>query len=72
MDRFDAGFIDYTAFLRALEAGGYDGAVAYEMCSPLRGGGGIDNLDCCARMFLDFLRRAGEGERKSHPAGGAR
>src|SRR5436305_1825704 len=40
----DEGFIDYTAFLGALEKGGYSGAVAYEMCSPLRGGGAPDNL----------------------------
>jgi sugar phosphate isomerase/epimerase len=52
----DEGFIDYTAFLSALEAGGYSGPVAYEMCSPLRGGGGIDNLDAYARKFLEFLR----------------
>jgi sugar phosphate isomerase/epimerase len=50
------GFIDYRAFLHALEAGGYSGAVAYEMCSPLRGGGSLENLDRCARLFLDFMR----------------
>ncbi len=49
------GFIDYRAFLRALREGGYDGPVAYEMCSPLLGGGEIDNLDRCARRFLEFL-----------------
>jgi sugar phosphate isomerase/epimerase len=52
----DEGFIDYTAFLSALEAGGYSGTVAYEMCSPLRGGGGLENLDSYARAFLDFMR----------------
>lgn len=52
----DEGFIDYTAFLSALEAGGFSGTVAYEMCSPLRGGGAIDNLDAYARKFLEFLR----------------
>jgi sugar phosphate isomerase/epimerase len=52
----DEGFIDYTAFLDTLEAGGFNGTVAYEMCSPLRGGGGIENLDACARKFLEFLR----------------
>jgi hypothetical protein len=29
--------------------------VAYEMCSPLLGGGGIDNLDTYARRFLDYV-----------------
>jgi sugar phosphate isomerase/epimerase len=52
----DQGFIDYAGFLRALQAGGYNGAVAYEMCSPLRGGGGIENLDRCARKFVEFMR----------------
>ena len=36
----DEGFIDYRAFLGAMESGGFEGTVAYEMCSPLRGGGG--------------------------------
>jgi sugar phosphate isomerase/epimerase len=49
------GFIDYRGFFRALREGGYRGAVAYEMCSPLRGGGGEENLDRCARRFLEFM-----------------
>jgi sugar phosphate isomerase/epimerase len=52
----DEGFIDYPAFLRALEEGGYRGAVAYEMCSPLLGGGSLENLDRYARKFLEFMR----------------
>ena len=52
----DEGFIDYVAFLSALQAGGYSGAVAYEMCSPLLGGGGLDNLDRYARRFIDYMR----------------
>jgi len=50
------GFIDYPAFFNALREIGYNGAVGFEMCSPLRGGGGIENLDRCARRFIDFLR----------------
>jgi len=50
------GFIDYRAFLHALREGGFNGTVAYEMCSPLAGGGGMENLDRCARLFLDFIR----------------
>ena len=53
----DQGFIDYAAFLKAMEAGGYAGPVAYEMCSPLKGGGTMANLDRCAKLFLDFLAR---------------
>ena len=52
----DEGFIDYAAFLDALEAGGFDGTVAYEMCSPLRGGGSMENLDSYARKFLEWMR----------------
>jgi sugar phosphate isomerase/epimerase len=51
----DEGFIDYATFLSALEAGGFDGTVAYEMCSPLRGGGSMENLDGYARKFLEFM-----------------
>lgn len=49
------GFIDYRAFFRALREIGYSGYVAYEMCSPLRGGGGEENLDRCARRFLRYV-----------------
>lgn len=52
----DEGFIDYPAFLKSMEAGGYNGPVAYEMCSPLRGGGSIENLDSYARTFLELMR----------------
>ncbi len=45
------GFIDYRTFLRTLRECGYQGYVAYEMCSPLRGGGSEENLDRCARRF---------------------
>jgi sugar phosphate isomerase/epimerase len=52
------GFIDYGAFFKALREIDYQGYVAYEMCSPLRGGGSEENLDCCARKFLDYARAA--------------
>jgi sugar phosphate isomerase/epimerase len=50
------GFIDYRSFFTALAEVGYQGAVAYEMCSPLRGGGSEENLDRCARTFVDYMR----------------
>ena len=50
------GFIDYGSFFGALKDAGYHGAVAYEMCSPLRGGGGEANLDRCAKQFLEYMR----------------
>jgi sugar phosphate isomerase/epimerase len=51
------GFIDYPGFFQALRQGGYPGDVAYEMCSPLLGGGDVENLDRYARRFVEFLRR---------------
>lgn len=57
------GFIDYRGFLGALGAGGYGGAVAYEMCSPLLGGGSTENLDRYARGFLEFMGRRARAAR---------
>ena len=51
------GFVDYNAFLTELQSSGFDGPVAYEMCSPLRDGGSIEVLDRYARAFLAFLAR---------------
>lgn len=55
------GFIDYAAFLDGLRAGGYpeDGWVAYEMCSPLEGGGSEENLDRCAQRFVSWMKEHG-------------
>lgn len=50
------GFIDYKGFFGALKEVGYDGWIAYEMCSPLEGGGSEENLDRCARLFQDWMR----------------
>jgi sugar phosphate isomerase/epimerase len=49
------GIIDYRRFFSALKRHGYDGHVAYEMCSELTGGGSMANLDSCARQFLRFM-----------------
>ena len=45
---FGTGFLDYPAFLSGLREGGFDGLATYEICSPIRGGGSIENLDACA------------------------
>jgi sugar phosphate isomerase/epimerase len=50
------GFIDYRAFFQALKRAGYAGHVAYEMCSPLRGGGSEANLDHCAAAFVKYMK----------------
>ncbi|MCY2967273.1 MAG: sugar phosphate isomerase/epimerase [Planctomycetota bacterium] len=59
------GFIDYRGFFQALRETGYTGTVAYEMCSPLRGGGSIENLDRCALRFLDYMRSESESAKES-------
>ena len=51
----DEGFIDFGAFLAALHDSGFRGSVAYEICSPVLGGGGIENLDRYAKGFLRFM-----------------
>jgi sugar phosphate isomerase/epimerase len=51
------GLVDYPAFFSALEEAGYQGWVAYEMCALLRGGGKLENLDKCARTFLEYMKQ---------------
>jgi sugar phosphate isomerase/epimerase len=53
------GEMNNLAFLRGLRSRGYHGPVAYEMCSPLRGGGSLENLDAAARQALSWLRETG-------------
>jgi sugar phosphate isomerase/epimerase len=53
---FGTGFIDYAAFFRGLREGGFDGIATYEICSPIRGGGTLENLDACAARYLSWLR----------------
>lgn len=50
------GFVDYEQFIGGLVDGGFDGWVTYEMCAPLRGGGGEENLDRCAALALEVMR----------------
>jgi sugar phosphate isomerase/epimerase len=54
---FGQGFIDYAAFFAGLVEGGFDGVANYEICSPVRGGGRLENLDACARGYLDWMRQ---------------
>ncbi|MBM3810666.1 MAG: sugar phosphate isomerase/epimerase [Acidimicrobiia bacterium] len=51
------GFIDYEGFLRSMLEHGFSGSLAYEMCSPLLGGGSLENLDRYARKFLEYMER---------------
>jgi sugar phosphate isomerase/epimerase len=56
---FGEGFIDYKAFFSGLDDGGFDGLATYEMCSQLRGGGSIANLDHCASTYLRWMSENG-------------
>jgi len=56
---FGDGFIDYRVFFSGLRDGGFDGVATYEMCSPLRGGGSIENLDRCANRYLRWMTENG-------------
>jgi sugar phosphate isomerase/epimerase len=53
--KFGEGFIDFPAFFCGLRDGGFDGIANYEMCSPLRGGGGIENLDRYAAHYVKWM-----------------
>ena len=54
---FGDGFIDYEAFFAGLVEGGFDGVANYEMCSPIRGGGGGGESRRYARGYLEWMRR---------------
>jgi sugar phosphate isomerase/epimerase len=51
------GFIDYPAFFQGLKDGGFDGIATYELCWPIRGGGGEENLDAYASHYLRWMKR---------------
>ena len=54
--KFGEGEIDYQAFFRGLADGGFDGVASYEMCSPIRGGGELANLDAYAAQYVRWMR----------------
>jgi sugar phosphate isomerase/epimerase len=56
---FGDGFINYRAFFSGLRDGGFDGIATFEMCSQLRGGGSIENLDRCASRYLRWFNENG-------------
>lgn len=53
---FGTGSIDYEAHFQGLRDGGFDGLAVFEMCSPLRGGGSLENLDACATAYLQWMK----------------
>ncbi len=50
------GFLDMNAFFAGLKEGGFNGYVAYEICSPIRGGGSEANLDAASAKALDRIQ----------------
>ena len=52
---FGTGFIDYKSFFQGLRDGGFDGIANYEICSPIRGGGSMANLDRCALAYRQWM-----------------
>jgi hypothetical protein len=52
---FGDGFIDYQAFFEGLQDGGFDAVANYEMCSPIRGGGDVTNLDAYATRYVHWM-----------------
>jgi sugar phosphate isomerase/epimerase len=50
------GFIDYKSFFEALAEGGFNGSIAYEMCSPLLHGSDMKTLDRYARHFIEYMQ----------------
>lgn len=52
------GDVDYPKFFSALKGIGYDDYLAFEICSPIVGGGAEENLDRCARESLSYLKEA--------------
>ena len=51
------GFLDYKTFIETLKEIGYQGYIAYEMCSILKGGGSVENLDKTAKAFLEYVKQ---------------
>ncbi|EDL59609.1 sugar phosphate isomerase/epimerase family protein [Gimesia maris] len=54
--KFGTGFIDYSSFFHGLKEGGFNGIATYEMCSPVRGGGSLDNLNEYASEYLSWMK----------------
>lgn len=50
------GFLKLDEFFRGLKDGGFDGYVAYEICSPIRGGGSEANLDMASKLALEKIK----------------
>jgi sugar phosphate isomerase/epimerase len=56
-----SGDMGYASFLDFLVAAGFDGWCSYEMCSPIKGGGSLENLERYAKRFLEYMRECEPG-----------
>ena len=54
--KFGEGFIDYPSFFQGLKDGGFEGIANYEMCSPIRGGGALENLKDYSAHYARWMR----------------
>jgi len=52
------GDVDYPTFFSNLKKIGYDDYLAYEICSPIIGGGSEESLDRCAMESLMYMKEA--------------
>jgi sugar phosphate isomerase/epimerase len=50
------GVVDLKGFVKKLKEVGYDGYLSYEICGPVRGGGGEENLDKFSKEALKYMR----------------
>ncbi len=50
------GEVDLKTFVNALKKEGYQGYLAYEICGPVTGGGGEENLDKYSKNALSYMR----------------
>lgn len=50
------GDLPYRKFFGALGKAKFKGWVSYEMCSPVRGGGSLANLERYSKTFLEYMR----------------
>lgn len=51
------GELSYETFFKTLVECGFDGWVSYENCSPIRGGGSLENLKEYSAKFLDYMKQ---------------
>jgi sugar phosphate isomerase/epimerase len=54
-----------VTFFQGLADGRFNGIATYEICSPVRGGGDLKNLDACGEAYLEWMRNNTKPQRDS-------